>query len=279
MSYNGKALMIVSTRMNVRMADLFFDEPRPRQMVVDLVRFHQAPVPIAGASCTPFPTIVIDLSCSQEELLSKMKNHTRYKIRRASEKDGFAYEFSDGKDAETITRFADHVDRCAALKCLPRVSRRWLGVLAGKRVLDLSFVLDNAGKILAASSYILTPVRVRGLYAGALYRETSDHARRTLIGRANRFLYWRDMLRFKQSGVRTFDFGGYYTGTEDEEKLRVNEFKSEFGGKILLEFNCTRGLTLKGKFALWMIQQRGKWPWQYRSRIKQSTAASVSASV
>lgn len=271
--------MILSTRMSVRMVDLFFDEPMPSQLEVDLIRYHQSPTPVAGASCTPFSTIVVDLARPQDELLSKMKSHTRYKIRRASEKDQFAYEFSNDGGREAITRFADHLDRCATLKHLPGASRQQLRILARHRVLDLSFVRDKSGEILAASSYILTPTRVRGLYAGALYRATSDNARRTLIGRANRFLYWRDMLRFKEAGAHIFDFGGYYTGTEDEEKLRVNGFKLEFGGEILHEFNCAIGATLKGKITLWAMQQRGRWLLRRRSRMTQSrTESSLPAS-
>ena len=256
--------------MSVRMADLYFDEPMPSQLEVDLIRYHQSPIPIPGAACTPFSTIVVDLTRSQDELLSKMKSHTRYKIRRASEKDQFAYEFSQDGDREAITRFADHLDRCATLKHLPGASRQLLRILARQSVLDLSLVRDKSGEILAASSYILTPTRVRGLYAGALYRTTSDHARRTLIGRANRFLYWRDMLRFKEAGAHIFDFGGYYTGAKDEEKLRVNGFKLEFGGEVLHEFNCSIGVTLKGKMALWFIQERARWVLRRRLRMTQS---------
>jgi lipid II:glycine glycyltransferase (peptidoglycan interpeptide bridge formation enzyme) len=137
-------------------------------------------------------------------------------------------------------------------------SRQRLTILSRNRALDISFVRDKAGDILAASSYIVTPSRVRGLYAGASYRATTDPSRRTAIGRANRYLYWRDMLRFKEAGIRMFDFGGYYIGSEDEEKLRVNGFKAEFGGEIIHEFNCQSAVTIKGKLALWGIEQRAR---------------------
>jgi lipid II:glycine glycyltransferase (peptidoglycan interpeptide bridge formation enzyme) len=130
----------------------------------------------------------------------------------------------------------------------------------------VSFVRDSSGDILAASSYLLTPSRVRGLWAGAAYRSTTDQTRRTLIGRANRLLYWRDMLRFKQAGFSIFDFGGFYAGSEDEERLRVNGFKLEFGGQVLNEFNCEIGITAKGKLMLWTLRQRGARAQRKRSR-------------
>jgi len=244
--------------MSVRIVDLYFDEPMLPPLEVDIIRYNQSSMPVADTTCTSFTTIAVDLSRSPDELRSKMKSHTRYKIRRAAEKDELFYEFSSDGNSDAVIRFADHFDRCAALKHLASASRQRLWILARNHALDVSFVCDKFGDILAASSYIVTPTRVRGLYAGASYRATTDQSRRTLIGRANRYLYWRDMLRFKEAGVRLFDFGGYYTGSGDEEKLRVNGFKAEFVGEILHEFNCQKAITLKGKIALWAINQRAQ---------------------
>jgi lipid II:glycine glycyltransferase (peptidoglycan interpeptide bridge formation enzyme) len=272
--------MILSTRMSVRFADLYFDEPVRCPLEVDLIRYHQSANPIPGTLCTPFSTVVVDLTSSEDELLWKMKSHTRYKIRRGVERDELTYEFSNDGDPEMVARFSNHFDRCASLKRLPSVSRRWLGILAREGLLDLSSVRDTYGEMLAASSYLLTPTRVRGLYAGAAYRATSDHARRTQIGRANRLLYWQDMLRFKEAGVHIFDFGGYYTGTQDQEKLRINAFKLEFGGKVVPEFDCAMCATLRGKMALWAIQQRAKWLLRRRLHEEKSrTGGSLPASV
>jgi lipid II:glycine glycyltransferase (peptidoglycan interpeptide bridge formation enzyme) len=251
--------MILSKRMSVTIADLYFDEALPSGIKLDIVRFNQWPRLVEGATCIPFSTIVLDLSLSTQELLSKMNRATRYQIRRASEKDRLVYEFSNSGHVDMATKFADHFDRCAGLKNLAKASRKRLFILARIGALDVSFVCDNRGEILAATSYIMTPGRARVLYTGAAFRATTDHTRRTVIGRANRYLYWRDILRFKEAGVRIFDFGGYYTGSEDQEKLRVNSFKEGFGGQVLQEYNCRKAVTLKGKAALWAIQGRAHW--------------------
>ncbi len=257
--------MILSKRASVRIADLYFDEQPVDGLKVDIVRFNQSPTRVPGAICTLFPTIVLDLSQSSEEILAKMKSHTRYKIRRAEEKDDLTYVYSQNGDPNIVREFSDHLDDCAVLKNLPLVSRERLSVLARNGALDVSFVRDKSGAILAASSFIVTPSRVRGLYAGASYRGTDDPTRRTMIGRANRYLYWRDILRFRDSKIRTFDFGGYYTGEQDEEKMRVNGFKDEFGGVVINEFNCEMPLTLKGKLAVWFLHQRERRLWEKRA--------------
>lgn len=265
-------LMIFSTRMSVCIADLYFDEATPPtlELEVDIIRYNQWLTPVAGATCTPVSTIAVNLWRSTDELLSKMKDGARYKIRRAGAKDELSYEFWNDGNSEAIMRFADHFDRCAALKHIPGASLKRLWILARNGALDVSFVRDKFGELLAANSYIVTPSRVRILHTGASFRATTDQIRRALIGRANRYLYWRDMLRFREAGVRIFDFGGYYTGSQDEEKLRVNDFKAQFAGDILHEFNCERAVTLKGEVAIWAIKQRGAWLAQRRSRALQS---------
>jgi hypothetical protein len=274
--------MILSNRMSVRIADLYFDEAIPGNLKADILRLNQWPRPVAGAKCASVATIVVDLSVSEDELHSKLKSHTRWKIRRA-QKDGLTYEFSSDGDPKAARLFADHLDRCTDLKDLNRTSRARIAILSRQKLFDVSFVRDGAGEILCASSYLLTPSRTRGLWAGAIYRSTTDPTRRTIIGRANRLMYWRDMLRFKASGISAFDFGGYYLGSEDAEKLRINAFKEEFGGRVIQEFNCERALSLKGRAALWAIHRRGEWAMRRRAHLEgaavEERESPISASV
>ncbi len=240
--------MILSNRMSVRIADLYFDEQAPAGLRADIVRYNHFSRPFAGAAATLSRTMLLDLSQTPEEMLSKMKNHTRYKIRRAAEKDHLVYEYSNGKDGKSITRFADHYDRYAAMKGLGKVSRPRYEILAAENALDLAFLCDSSGEILVASSYVVTPARVRGLHLAAAFRGTSDGSRRSLIGRGNRYLRWRDILRFREAGVTVLDFGGWYMGSGDA--VRTNEFKAEFCGEVVDQFSRQEAITWKGRLAL-----------------------------
>jgi hypothetical protein len=238
--------MILSTRLSVKILDLFFDEPLPAGVQADIVRYVQFSRPVPGMKNASIWTMLLDTTQQPSEMLSKMKNHTRYKLRRA-EKDEFEYEHFNGTDGDSIIRFGDHYDRYASMKGLSTLSRRRYRILADHGALDLSFMLDRCGEILVASSCLLTESRVRGLHLAAAFRGTSDPSRRSLIGRANRYLRWRDILRFRQAGIRTFDFGGWYRGQGDA--VRTNAFKAEFCGDIVEEFMCVQALTLKGRIA------------------------------
>jgi hypothetical protein len=70
---------------------------------------------------------------------------------------------------------------------------------------------------------------------------------RAFLGQANRWGFWEDMRRLRRDGIRTYDFGGWYPGTENEELLRVNSFKQGFGGQIVKTYLCTRPETVFGR--------------------------------
>jgi hypothetical protein len=95
--------------------------------------------------------------------------------------------------------------------------------------------------------------RARELYLPSLYRKLSEKAARNLIGRANRYLTWSDILRYKEQGLKSFDFGGWYPGT-DPGMLKINEFKRGFGGQVLREYQCEQVLTFKG----WVVLHAAK---------------------
>jgi lipid II:glycine glycyltransferase (peptidoglycan interpeptide bridge formation enzyme) len=75
-----------------------------------------------------------------------------------------------------------------------------------------------------------------------------------MLGRANRYHHWEDMLRFKKSGISVYDFGGWYVGDTDQEKLRINDFKNKFGGQIVKNFNCNYCINIKGSLYLHLVK-------------------------
>jgi lipid II:glycine glycyltransferase (peptidoglycan interpeptide bridge formation enzyme) len=83
-------------------------------------------------------------------------------------------------------------------------------------------------------------------FSASLFREVADSGARNAIGRANRFLFWTEMLRCKEQGLKCFDFGGWYPGNTEQELLQINQFKSGFGGHVLREYECEKTLSIRG---------------------------------
>jgi hypothetical protein len=113
------------------------------------------------------------------------------------------------------------------------------------------------------------------LHTAGIFRAAREADRRALVGRASRCLLWRDMLRFQQAGVRVFDFGGWYSGRSDQEKLRINAFKEAFGGELSNEWNCERAVTLRGAAVLIGIRARHRFIEASAGRRSRTVAAAV----
>ena len=200
--------------------------------------------------CRDFYTILLDLNPDTRQLLSGMGRDTRYEIRRAADKDQLTYDCRNGKDEDAFQQFCDYYDDFAMRKGQPGINRSWLSLLAAAGALTMSRVTDEAGETLVWHVYHRSNERATLFYSASLFRKFADSVMRNKIGRANRWQHWQDILKFKSEGVSTYDFGGWYQGDQDQERLRINKFKEEFGGEIVKNYICERALTAKAKLFL-----------------------------
>ena len=241
--------MIIYRNKFLRIARVWFDETPPVGNV-DIIYYFQWSSPLPRLRCQDFHTIVIDLRQSKDVLFGGFKKDTRYEIRRAMEKDGVTCDNPSQSHPLLLEEFCEVYEQFAAQKHLGGVDRKLLSLLSDSRNLYISSAKAPSTDKSVFHAYYYCGSRVRLLYSASLFRD-SDHAeQRNLIGRMNRSLHWNDMVWFKHDGIPVYDFGGWYNGVNDEEKLRINKFKEEFGGTIVKNYNCAEGATLKGKVAL-----------------------------
>jgi hypothetical protein len=222
----------------------------PDQTPVDWILYRQRTAPVAGTKWKFFHTILLDLGQSPEVLLQQMGKTTAYKIRRARDRDRIACECFNPVSHEMLDRFQETYRRFTAIKGLSPLDRPFLDRLAQDGFLELSVAKDPGGKPLAYHAYYLDSNRSCLLHTVSLYQMLSDSAARNAMGRANRYLFWWDMLRHQEQGLKFFDFGGWYPGNTNQDLLDINRFKEGFGGKIVREYNCEQILTFKGRVLL-----------------------------
>jgi GNAT acetyltransferase-like protein len=245
--------MIVSRGRFCRVGTVFFENRLPdvaRDFDVDILRHIHVPGPVATPYFCETWTILIDLTQDPKALMDAIKKEARYKIRRAEERDDLDYVVVPGNTSDALREFCDFYDRFAARKRRPRCARQFLRAIAEAGALDLS-VLRREGETLVWHAHYRTPTRAMLLESASLYMESDDTGYRNLIGRGNRYMHWRDMLRFKDDGIAVYDFGGWYEGKSDQAKLGINRFKEDFGGQIVRSFSSMQPRTFRGRLALW----------------------------
>lgn len=99
-------------------------------------------------------------------------------------------------------------------------------------VLNISHVKSIKGDSLNWRAYYYNENRVFPLLSG-LIRSSTDTSYNQMLGRANRYHRWQDILKFKKLGVLLYDFAGLYTDTTNQKLLNINRFKEGFGGEIV----------------------------------------------
>jgi hypothetical protein len=179
-------------------------------------------------------TKIIDLNQSEEAIFSSFSKTAKNQINR-SVRENLQFEIENDNDF-----FIDFYNKFAKTKGLPLITNK---IYFQKQDHFIITKVTFEGETLVVHSYLLDKKRklARIHMGGSHYRERED---KHLIGRANRFLLFQDMLYLKKEGFTVFDLGGYGVNTENEEILRINEFKDQFGGVIEQQSNYTPYLLL-----------------------------------
>lgn len=228
----------------LRTAEVWFDQSLG--CPVDIVHFRHVDRPIVGTRCTAEYTLDIDLTADCEALIAVIKERTRTAIHRA-ERDDVATNFWRRPDDTVLQELCIFYNRFAQQKRLPSIKQAQLRTLLQSGLLSVSNAVAPSGEVLVWHSYVCAHERARLLHTASLFRNCCSSTQRNAIGRANRYLIFKDMLAFKSIGLRIYDFGGWYQGNENSELLRINRFKQEFGGKVEIGYNCELALTRLGK--------------------------------
>jgi hypothetical protein len=227
-------------------AEVWYDDEPDDIRSVDWILYQQRSSPFPGSRWKYFYNYFVDLTQSTEQLTEQLNKDTAYKIRRARDRDQITCEACDPRDPAVLDRFEEMYNPFAATKGLSRLDRVQINAMAVAGVLDLSVARDAQGNALVWHANYRDHRRATQWHSPSVYWKLPGSAARNLIGRANRYLIWNDMLRYKEQGLQCFDFGGWYPGTTDQVLLKINEFKKGFGGQVVREYQCEQILTLKG---------------------------------
>src|SRR5207249_3218841 len=124
------------------------------------------------------------------------------------------------------------------------LNREWLGEMISASAFELAVAREPGGAPLVYAGIYKDRERAQQLMSVSPPRATLSPGVRSKTNRASCFLLWNTMVRLKQEGVRYFDFGGWYPGSDDIQLLGANAYKRGFGGKVVREFECEEIVTL-----------------------------------
>ena len=237
-----------------RYVELWFDMPEPAHGF-DVVVRNCAPVASASGKSTDFFNIHLDLTQSEDELFAAFARNTRAQIRKAQEGDELEFQFFDTPDTERLQEFARFFNAFAGSKGVAPLPFERLARYRDHGCLTLSCT-TRAGVPLVWHGNLSYGDRVSLLYSASHFRDLDVEAKK-MVGRANRSLHWAEIRHFRHIGKKTYDLGGWYEGTTDQQRLLINRFKEEFGGTKVHEYNTVENRTLKAKL---LAAVQSAWP-------------------
>jgi hypothetical protein len=240
--------MIITRSRLLRKVELWFDEPDPAEKFDVIIR-RQAPTHVRNAANDPFVTLLIDLQKSSEEIFAAFDRNTRSKINKAVKEDGLSFDIVDKPTREQLAEFVRFYNQFAAGKALEPVWEPLMEASLASGLLTFSRVSQD-GEVLIWHALITYGSRVTVTHSASHFRDASPETR-NVVGRANRFHHWQEMLAYKSRGLKTYDMGGWYAGTENASLLMVNRFKEEFGGVKSHEFNSVEDRSVRAKLVAW----------------------------
>ena len=211
----------------------FFDEEVDEVLDVGILNiFVQSKVQGNGFRSRTTQTLLIDLHQDEEEIFSQIKKGYRYDIRQ-SYKDDVDLILNHSPLLKDIDKFCKFYNFFAKDVGIGPANRSKLIALMESRALILSKVKGLAGETLVSHALIHDHDRVRLLYSGSLYRETSKEIK-ALIGRSNKGLHWKEIKEAKNMNFKIYDFGGIST---DNSTVNIDKFKTSFGGNKAVEYS------------------------------------------
>lgn len=178
-------------------------------------------------------TRCISLSLDNEEILSGFAKNTRYEVRRAINSDNLLFFYSLEVTDKEMLDFEKYYNQFAESKNLHYLCYEKINGMRKNNNFVITKILNEKKEILAMHSYLYNPFDRVELYTScSVYRYEEDNSVLNLIGRANRLLHYKDMLLFKNLGIKKYDFGGNYLGKENRELEQITYFKEKFGGYL-----------------------------------------------
>jgi lipid II:glycine glycyltransferase (peptidoglycan interpeptide bridge formation enzyme) len=188
----------------------------------------KVPIKVLPKNVQPDVTLVLDLSPSEDEILSHMHPKTRYNIGLAEKK---RVTVRTATDNEAFESFWGLMQTMATRNQITQHSRSYYQALlkklsASKHCPAKLHLAKHGGKILAANlmlRYDQTAVYLHG---------ASGNEGRNLM--APHLLQWHAIKEAKTTGAQYYDFWGV-TGNDDPKHAwaGITRFKKGFGGRIV----------------------------------------------
>jgi hypothetical protein len=211
------------------------------------------------------PNYLIDLDEDENDIYNKIHKNTRYKINRAMKRDELLYyELTNPSNSEII-KFQMFFNPFAKERGIRSCDVNKLVALRDQGALVISYITDKDHQVLCYHAYHKDDKQGYLIYSASKRFKKSDSNYQNFIGRANRYLHWKDIQSFKRKGCKWYNFGGKVINEEDRGGQNVNKFKVEYGPITTgYDSRTFHSKSLIGKFGILLLYLKWKQSPEYK---------------
>lgn len=170
-------------------------------------------------------TFMIDLSQTEDEIMSKFdRKGLAYSIRHA-EKKGYTCQKANEAEKKEFVKF---FNRFALKKGIPGVTNKEISEM------DVFISYSPEGSLIGGTAFIKSADQ-------RIYRY--KHGANVYSTNANDMMLWTAIKAARREGYRMFDLGGIrITDDKDSYYYRHYKYKEKFGGEVVEFYTCVKAI-------------------------------------
>jgi lipid II:glycine glycyltransferase (peptidoglycan interpeptide bridge formation enzyme) len=197
-------------------------------------------VDLAGFTCYDFSTLIIDLTQSSDAIWENVTRSCRKHIYRA-QREGIKVRINEN--------FDEFFEINKSFRRKKGLGSGWIAPPEFMKKYGTLFTAELNDEVIAGLFWLEDESNIRALIAASKRLDVVGE-KATVVGNANRLLYWEGIKYAKKKEIKEFDFGGYYTGDdEDDPRNAINTFKQSFGGQLITRYNYEKVYSRMVKWA------------------------------
>ena len=240
-------LTLLRTSWKVKIAQIFYaDNPEVGALPSSIISYTNSLIQIPALS--EVETYQVNLTLSEEELFRNLKKSNRNQIKQATSKS-FTHIIETQPSNTDLLQFQQYYNEFAKKKHTNKCKAyhlKTMKLLRDQHALVLTKLLSDQGELYAYRIYLTDHIRAYTLYSASHFRNNILPETKRLSSIASRYLMWKNILWFKQTGHEIYDLGSL---TEDEN---IRQYKMGFGGEIVKAYSGYISTNRTGKFILWL---------------------------
>lgn len=224
-------MIVIKRRKGFLSYSIRWYDPEPNFELIPITVYYQVPVLLNNKyfKREEFWTLLSSLDKSDDELLLEQNSTNKTQIKQARKLD---LQIRTG----TFENFLPFFNDFSQDKGISGTTQSKLQSF-GRDALEISEVVNSQGKVLAMHANLIDKNIFRSRLIHSASARFTEELDASLVGRANRLLHFENLIRYREMGLKYYDWGGIAKNSNDPVKVGINRFKEAFGGQEVCEYH------------------------------------------